>query len=869
MTTAEQLYASHERLAVKTRNHVVPAVPTRIDPEDLDQEARIALWLAAQRFDPERGTKFASYGIGQMRGAMLESLRKEDWVPRSVRTKQKVLLRAANALTVRLGREPTEAELAEFLALSIDELKTLQKEALTLRQVAFEDVVGDPEHDDLDPLMVADSVSDPTPLPDEAAIWRVEKEDLHRTLSWLPSPEREVLSLYYLEGWTLKQIATHRGRSESRAHQLHAQGMRRLRGFLGVPEPPPREQRPKTPQPPAVHPPPAGRPRKVYGSIVDRALAALERQEAPKLTRITIKEFNDVSAAVPRVAHGPGRNAPVQTAFLAALEARGLKVGDPIGKATLEEIGAEIGRTGGTLSAHLSLLRKKAEVPPTRVYAARKSPRKDEEAARVLRVIEVQGIDIRAPLTKEETAALVEATGLDLWAMRHRLSQIRKAQGIRLDPCFSEKARPAAPLPSPASAPAPTPGLCLSPDLTLPVDAVTETFAILGKRGAGKTTAASVLVEELHRHGGRFVIVDPLGVWWGLRSSADGEGDGLKVPILGGEHGDLPLDPEEGAAVAASLWTSAILDLSDWRKEDQQRFVGEFCERLRQINREPLMLVVDEADLFAAQSAGGNGIASRCRSALDDLVRRGRTRGLGVTLLTQRSAVISKSVLSQCETLLALRTAGPNDRAAIDAWVDAHGDEEQRRELAASLPSLAVGEAWVASAGWLSLFKRIKIRRRSTWDSSATPKAGEEREGPSAFARVDVEALRDRLRPPAGEPEEGPDPLPAMESGDARALVEEALARGGGILWGEEKERIAQATGLGPCSLVAMAREVRSETNGDAAHALEATGGEEVAAAALLFAATGETPVDWSSWPLRKRAALMARGIGAIRGVIG
>src|SRR3954466_12902476 len=90
------------------------------------------------------------------------------------------------------------------------------------------------------------------------------------------------------------------------------------------------------------------------------------------------------------------------------------------------------------------------------------------------------------------------------------------------------------------------------------------------------------------------------------------------------------------------------------------------------------------------------------------LVRRGRARGIGVTLVTQRAAVLNKDVLTQVEVLIALRTIAPQDREAIDAWVKVHGTPEQRAELLASLPSLPIGTAWFWSPGWLDAFQRVQ-----------------------------------------------------------------------------------------------------------------------------------------------------------------
>jgi hypothetical protein len=176
------------------------------------------------------------------------------------------------------------------------------------------------------------------------------------------------------------------------------------------------------------------------------------------------------------------------------------------------------------------------------------------------------------------------------------------------------------------------------------------------------------------------------------------------------------------------------------------RFMGDFAEALYQLkaaHREALHLVLDEADLFVPQRSGRG--EERVLRAFDDIVRRGRTRGLGTTLITQRPAAINKNVLTQAEMLVALRMTSPQDRSAVDDWVKAHGTPEQRDQMMSSLPSLPVGTAWAWSPGWLGVFKRIKVRRRETFDSSSTPKVGERIEVPTALADAELAALRDRF----------------------------------------------------------------------------------------------------------------------------
>lgn len=285
--------------------------------------------------------------------------------------------------------------------------------------------------------------------------------------------------------------------------------------------------------------------------------------------------------------------------------------------------------------------------------------------------------------------------------------------------------------------------LRIAPGLTLPPDAVTQTFAILAKRGVGKTYLASVFAEELVDAGLQAVIVDPIGVWWGLRSSADGKAPGLPIAIFGGDHADVPLEATGGKLVADLVVDerlSCVLDLSLLRKGQQATFMTDFAETLYHRNRAPLQLILDEADAFAPQKPMRG--AERLLGAIEDLVRRGRARGIGVTLVTQRSAVLNKDVLTQAEVLVTLRTIAPQDRDAIDAWIRVHGTPEQREELMSSLPSLAIGEAWFWSPGWLDVFQRVHVRQRRTFDSSATPKAGQAKVTPKTVADVDLERIR-------------------------------------------------------------------------------------------------------------------------------
>jgi hypothetical protein len=238
-----------------------------------------------------------------------------------------------------------------------------------------------------------------------------------------------------------------------------------------------------------------------------------------------------------------------------------------------------------------------------------------------------------------------------------------------------------------------------------------------------------------------------------LRAGRDGTVDKVvtelpPIYILGGDHADLPLEPGSGSTIADIVvdeHLSVILDLSAMEQEDQAVFAAAFARQLYIRNRDPLHLIVDEADIFAAEQPGSSN-EFECRRALDTIVRRGRVRGLGVTLLSQRPAVVAKNLVTQTGTLIVHRTASPQDQKAIDAWFKAHGGDQQRRLVMASLASLPVGEAWVWSPSDLQPFEKIQIRPRRTYDSSATPVVGAKRQPPpQRLAVVDLEGLRERL----------------------------------------------------------------------------------------------------------------------------
>jgi hypothetical protein len=258
------------------------------------------------------------------------------------------------------------------------------------------------------------------------------------------------------------------------------------------------------------------------------------------------------------------------------------------------------------------------------------------------------------------------------------------------------------------------------------------------------TNLARVIAEEMCRAGQQFVAVDPVGSWYGLRSSRDGQSTGLPIPIFGGDHGDVPIEPDSGNMVASLITDrrlSCVVDVSDFNEADRIKFLSDFGNRLYRTNRNPLHLFLEECDDYLPQRPFKD--QARLLRVFETIVRRGRSRGLGITMITQRSASVNKSVLTQIENLFVLRTTSPQDRKAIAAWVEYHGESDKLLE---SLQSLDSGEAWLWSPSWMKTTVRFKARLCDTFDSGATPSNGST-VAPAAgtLADVDIEGLRAAL----------------------------------------------------------------------------------------------------------------------------
>lgn len=296
----------------------------------------------------------------------------------------------------------------------------------------------------------------------------------------------------------------------------------------------------------------------------------------------------------------------------------------------------------------------------------------------------------------------------------------------------------------------------------IPDEALEQDVVALAQKGAGKTYALKGCVERLLDKGRRVIVLDPLNSWWGLKVNADG-GPGYPVVVIGGPNADIPLDPHGGerlAQVLAGLALSVVIDVSEMKRGPLIEFARAFLDELYRINRDPVWLVLEEADVFAPQNPEAKGTRAM-HDTVDAIARRGRARGFRLWSVTQRPARLSKDVLTQASTLLLLRIRSPQDRAAAQDWIVGHAEKGQAAEISASLASLKVGEGYVWSPD-LDLLTRTHFPAIRTLDTSATPKAGEKRAKVREMAQPDLTELRAALAPKTAEVVEEAAKTPAV-----------------------------------------------------------------------------------------------------------
>lgn len=199
------------------------ALPSYIDVNDLVQCGVFGLIDAVERFDPQLSPRFESFAVPRIRGAILDELRAQDWVPRTVRGRIRELERAQERLEARLRRAPTDADLAGELGVGVRELRTLTRQVQLISVEALDENSGG-----VSEVLADDAAPDPMAVVQAAETLR----QLALAVGQLGERDRAVVRLYYLENRTLAEIGSVLGVTESRVCQLHTRLVGRLRGRL-------------------------------------------------------------------------------------------------------------------------------------------------------------------------------------------------------------------------------------------------------------------------------------------------------------------------------------------------------------------------------------------------------------------------------------------------------------------------------------------------------------------------------------------------------------------------------------------------------------------------------------------------------------
>lgn len=222
----EQLILQYAPLVKYVMGRLAISLPAILDYEDILSFGTIGLIEAVERFDYEKGVKFETYAISRIRGAIIDALRSLDRLPRSVRQKAREANEAIMRLTNELGRDPTDEEVAAALDVTADMYRKTQVDSSWITVSLDTLGTSDGEDDTGGPMGVAD------PDAEDFSVDLERQEligDLASSIRDLPDREQLILSLYYKEELTMREVSEVLGISESRVCQLHARALSRLR----------------------------------------------------------------------------------------------------------------------------------------------------------------------------------------------------------------------------------------------------------------------------------------------------------------------------------------------------------------------------------------------------------------------------------------------------------------------------------------------------------------------------------------------------------------------------------------------------------------------------------------------------------------
>jgi len=223
----DDLVTKYAPLVKRIAYHLISRLPPSVQPDDLIQAGMIGLLEASRNYNSDQGASFETYSGIRIRGAMLDEIRKNDWAPRSVHRKARLIAEVVKEIENRTGRDARDGEIAGQLGLTLLEYQRLLKESNAHKVFGYEDVGMD---EDSMSLGLTERMSGPYD--------KLQRDDFKRNLSQaiagLPERERLVMSLYYDKELNLREIGSVIGVSESRVSQIHSQAVIRLQARMNL-----------------------------------------------------------------------------------------------------------------------------------------------------------------------------------------------------------------------------------------------------------------------------------------------------------------------------------------------------------------------------------------------------------------------------------------------------------------------------------------------------------------------------------------------------------------------------------------------------------------------------------------------------------
>lgn len=283
--------------------------------------------------------------------------------------------------------------------------------------------------------------------------------------------------------------------------------------------------------------------------------------------------------------------------------------------------------------------------------------------------------------------------------------------------------------------------------IKVPKEFVTKVQVVTAKRDSGKSYLAGVEEEESVEAQWPFVVCSGMKAHNGLRSK-------YPIPVFGPVdynsnqfQPDMDLKLEDARPLAHLIVEqnlTCILYLGNWSLDEQRSFAAELWDEFYYINQTPRHLFVEEADVFAPQK-NATSEARESKRSLDTLVRRGREKGLGVSLITQRPQVLDKDLMTQADLYLLGNFIADQDLKAIENLLKHNGkfSGNELKTLIKKISEFEQGDFLFYSPSWLKMLEPIKVQKRKSYHAGETPEFGKKEKWKAI--PVDVEHYRSRL----------------------------------------------------------------------------------------------------------------------------